>query len=131
MRPTTTKSKSTTRRSELAGWLTVPATLPADNCLTITGRMVGSCETRTSPGGIVISRFLLEHHSGQVEAGIPREARCRIPVVACGDPLVQTARCLSAGVPVRVQGFVSRANYREGEYRLVLHAAHIEIFEIE
>ena len=32
---------------------------------------------------------------------------------------------------VRVQGFVSRANPREGEYRLVLHAAHIDVLNTE
>ncbi len=109
----------------------MPSTLPADNCLTIAGQVVGACETRTSPAGVAISRFLLEHHSGQVEAGIPREVRCRIPVVVCGESLVQTIRRLPPGARVRVRGFVGRANYREGEYRLVLHAAHIDIFDTE
>ena len=59
-----------------------------------------------------ISRFLLEHHSGQVEAGISREARCRIPVVACGEALTGIAGSLVAGTRLRVRGFVSRANYR-------------------
>lgn len=105
--------------------------LPLDNCLTIAGQVVGPCETRTSPAGIAISRFLLEHHSSQVEAGIPREVICRIPVVACGEPLGEFARRLPPGTPIKVRGFVGRANYREGEYRLVLHAAHIDIVDTE
>ena len=105
--------------------------LSAVHCLIIAGRVVGPCETRTSPAGIPISRFLLEHQSGQVEAGVPREARCRLPVVACGEPLVRAARGLPPGAWVRVRGFVSRANHREGEYRLVLHAAHIDLFDTE
>lgn len=107
------------------------ASAPADNCLTIVGQVVGPCETRTSPAGVAIGRFLLDHRSGQVEAGIPREVRCRIPVVACGDSLAQAAHRLPPGARVRVQGFVGRANYREGEYRLVLHAAHIDVFDAE
>ena len=62
---------------------------------------------------------------------MPREARCRIPVMACGDALAGIARRLTPDARIRVQGFVSRANYREGEYRLVLHAARIEILVTE
>ena len=104
---------------------------PADNCLIIAGQLAGSCEIRTSPAGVTISRFLLEHHSGQVEAGVAREAYCRIPVMACGEALARAVDRLPQGAPVRVQGFISRANFREGEYRLVLHAAHIDILDIE
>jgi len=109
----------------------MPAVSPADNCLRIAGQVAGDCETRYSPAGVPISRFLLEHHSGQMEAGVPREAYCRIPVMACGEPLAQVTSGLLAGAWVRVQGFVSRANSREGEYRLVLHAAHIDILNTE
>lgn len=105
--------------------------MPADNCLTIAGQVIGACETRTSPAGIAIARFLLDHRSDQVEAGIPREVRCRIAVMACGEPLVETARRLSAGTRIRVRGFVGRANHREGDPRLVLHAARIDIVETE
>ncbi|MCC9000355.1 MAG: primosomal replication protein N [Candidatus Contendobacter sp.] len=104
---------------------------PADNCLIIAGQLAGSCEIRTSPAGVTISRFLLEHHSGQVEAGVAREAYCRIPVMACGEALARAVDRLPQGAPVRVQGFISRANFREGEYRLVLHAAHIDILNTE
>ena len=104
---------------------------PADNCLIIAGQLAGSCEIRTSPAGVTISRFLLEHHSGQVEAGVAREARCRIPVMACGEALARAVDRLPQGAPVRVQGFISRANFREGEYRLVLHAAHIDLLNTE
>ena len=103
----------------------------ADNCLIIVGQLAGACETRITPAGIPISRFLLEHHSDQQEAGRPREARCRIPVMACGEALVSVARQLAPNARVRVLGFVSRANHREGEYRLVLHAARIDILVTE
>ena len=60
-----------------------------------------------------------------------REAYCRIPVMACGEALARAVDRLPQGAPVRVQGFISRANFREGEYRLVLHAAHIDILNTE
>lgn len=103
----------------------------ADNCLIIVGEVVGPCQTRTSPAGIAISHFLLEHRSGQIEAGFAREVHCRIPVVACGEPVAETVRGLPPRARVRVRGFIGRANNREGEYRLVLHAAHIDLVDIE
>ena len=109
----------------------MPPAPSADNCLIIAGQLAGVCETRVTPAGIPISRFLLEHHSGQQEAGLPREACCRIPVMACGDALANIASRLAPNARVRVRGFVSRANHREGEYRLVLHAAHIDLLVTE
>lgn len=109
----------------------MPAAPRSDNSLIIAGQVAGACETRPSPAGVPISRFLLEHQSRQVEAGVPREARCRIPVVACGEALTRIAGRLPSGAPVRVQGFVSRVNYREGEYRLALHAVRIDLLNTE
>lgn len=62
-----------------------------------------------------------------MEAGVAREARCRIAVMACGESLSGIAGRLPSGAAVRVRGFLSRDNHRWGEYRLILHAAHIEI----
>jgi primosomal replication protein N len=101
----------------------------ADNCLIIAGHLAGACETRASPAGVMITRFMLEHHSGQIEAGVAREARCRLPVIACGEPLAHAAARLPSGVFIRVRGFICRANDRHGEFRLVLHAAGIEVLE--
>ena len=97
----------------------------------IAGCVVGSCEMRTSPAGVPIGRFLLEHRSSQMEAGLAREVYCRIPVVACGESVANRVCDLMPGDQVQVRGFVGRANNREGEYRLVLHAAHIETFHTD
>ena len=122
----------TTTRSDPA--LPGPATLPAlrsDNCLILVDQVAGPCETRLTPAGVPISRFVLDHQSGQIEAGLPRQARCRIPVLACGEALALIAEQLPSGAPVRVQGFISRVNYREGEYRVALHAACIDLLTNE
>jgi primosomal replication protein N len=110
----------------------MPSSAPsADNCLTIAGQVAESSGVRTTPAGVPIGQFLLDHHSGQVEAGVPREVRCRIPVVACGEPLARTAGRLAPGDRVCIRGFVGRANYRQGESRLVLHAAQIDVLQTE
>jgi len=99
----------------------------ADNCLIIVGQVAEVNSVRTTPAGVSIGQFLLDHHSGQVEAGAPREARCQIPVVACGEALAHTAGRLSPGDRVRARGFISRAHYRESGGRLVLHATRIDV----
>ncbi|MDX1655466.1 MAG: primosomal replication protein N, partial [Candidatus Competibacteraceae bacterium] len=68
------------------------------------------------------------HHSQQVEAGHSRQVRARILVMAAGS-LSRQAAALTPGVVVRVSGFISRANNRQGEHRLVLHALTIETVE--
>ncbi len=105
----------------------VAATPVLDNCLLIAGRVAGPSQTRYSPAGLPIARFLLEHHSQQVEAAIPRDTRCRLPVIACGEALAQAVQTLPVGTLVRIRGFLSRANYRQGEHQLVVHAEQIEI----
>lgn len=104
---------------------------PADNCLVIVGQLAGDCETRITPAGVPISRFLLEHHSEQREAGQPRQANCRISVMACGEPLTSLARRLAPGAWVRARGFVSHASYRDSAHRLVLHATALDLLFIE
>ena len=99
----------------------------ADNRLIIAGTVVRAPETRYSPAGIPISRFAMEHQSRQLEAGMPREAVCRMTVVAAGESLQSAVCALVPGSRVRVSGFLSRAGHRAGEDRLVLHAQAIVI----
>lgn len=92
------------------------------------GGVVGSePQTRISPAGIPISRFLLKHHSEQHEAGLKRHAQCAIGVVATGHELQDVVKQLHQGSGVNVSGFLASANSRSGEYRLVLHVTEIEL----
>lgn len=102
-----------------------------DNQVILGGVVVRLDTTRYSPAGIPINRFVLEHRSAQREADQPREARCRLLVMACGDALQPVLQNLAPGVRVRVSGFLSRADHRQGEHRLVLHASRIEPFSSE
>jgi primosomal replication protein N len=103
--------------------------LPAANRLVISGSLNGASEVRRSPAGLPIARFLLDHQSMQREAGIAREARLHIVVLACGEDLAGKAALLDSGTPVQVVGFLSRANNRHGEARLVLHAESVELLD--
>jgi len=51
---------------------------------------------------------------------------CILQVMISGDELQSSVQGLEQGSNVRISGFISRANNRQGEYRLVLHGQHIE-----
>jgi primosomal replication protein N len=97
-----------------------------DNCLVMSGRVVKSEPARYSPAGLPITRLVLDHQSEQLEAGFPREARCRIAVAVCGEPLNRQIDGLAVGSEIRVSGFISRVSHRHSESRLILHAQKIE-----
>lgn len=56
-----------------------------------------------------------------------REAYCKVVVIAAGDELMKTAVRLEIGQIVEVSGFVTRADSRQGQGRLILHAQRIEL----
>ena len=97
-----------------------------DNQLVLGGQIARISDTQYSPAGVPITRLLLEHRSTQLEAGFPRTAQCRILVLVCGVDLHRKLHQFEVDQAIRVSGFISRANNRQGEARLVLHAAHIE-----
>jgi primosomal replication protein N len=97
-----------------------------DNCLVISGTLGDIPETRKSPAGIPITRFTLRHESIQQEASMPRQVICNIAVIASGTELLESCKVLQSGQQLRISGFLSRANNRQGEHRLILHAERIE-----
>jgi primosomal replication protein N len=103
--------------------------LVAENHLVLSGAVLRRPERRVSPAGIPIARFLLDHRSRQQEAGMTREVQCRIRVVASGVALQGFMQRLQTGSRVRVEGFLSRAGYRDPHHALELHAQHIELLE--
>jgi len=97
------------------------------NRLTITGTVVEVGSRRVSPAGIPQQRLTLEHRSRQVEAGMPREARCRLDVKVAGEELGRLMKTLAVGQQVEVEGFLARAGYKGSEASIVLHATGIRI----
>ncbi len=98
-----------------------------DNRLVISGVVGNLPETRYSPAGIPITRFTLRHQSLQQEAGMQRQVICNIGVIASGNEMLKVSKGLQDGQQLRVSGFLSRANNRQGENRLILHAEQIEL----
>jgi len=96
-----------------------------DNRLKLTGEVVNEFKTRTSPAGIPITRFTLEHTSLQVEAGSQRKVECRIVVMVLGEILHVKLNGLGKGARVRVEGFICYESSQKMETRLVLHALDI------
>lgn len=97
------------------------------NALVIEGQVIRPPETRYSPAGIPISRFVLDHQSRCDEAGTMREVRLRLGIVAAGRHLQQAVGRLAPGSWIRVEGFLARAGFRSADHRLVLHAQSVEI----
>jgi len=83
-------------------------------------------QVRRTPAGIPVTSFCLQHRSVTQEAGYSREVVCSLRVIVSGDGLQKQVQWLEQGSNIRVSGFISRANSRHGEYRLVLHGQHIE-----
>ena len=98
-----------------------------DNRLRISGLLAKQPETRHSPAGVPITRFTLQHESLQQEAGMQRRAICNIAVIASGEEMLKQTKGLQGGQQLRVSGFLCRANNRQGENRLILHAEQIEL----
>lgn len=96
----------------------------------IAGTVVRKPELRRSPAGIPILRLVLQHESLQQEGGHPRKVQCRIGVVAVGTVGERWAK-VAPGERLRVDGFLSRAGYRDGDSRLVVHAKVIELIDVQ
>jgi len=92
----------------------------------LAGTVCKAPETRYNPAGIPLTRFSLEHRSCQKEAGLDREAFCRIVVIATGLELSSKAKALAEGQVVSISGFIARADNRQGEARIILHAQNIQ-----
>ena len=97
-----------------------------DNRLLIAGVVARRPETRTTPAGIPVTRFTLQHQSQRLEAGLLRRGELKLQVVACGPQLEAVAAGLQEGEQVKIGGFLSRADHRSDEAKLVLHAERIE-----
>jgi primosomal replication protein N len=78
-----------------------------------------------SPAGISHCRFWLEHRSTVIEAKLPRQVYCRMPVVFSGPESQELAQNLVVGSSIEVGGFVTYQMGRNGTGKLVLHADNI------
>ncbi|MBF9001315.1 MULTISPECIES: primosomal replication protein N [Vibrio] len=78
-----------------------------------------------SPAGVAHCRFWLEHRSTVIEADLPRQVYCRMPVVVSGKRSNEFTQDLVQGSHIKVSGFVAYQTGRNGVGKLVLHADNI------
>ncbi|MEK6749422.1 MAG: primosomal replication protein N [Pseudomonadota bacterium] len=96
------------------------------NCVVFGGVIVKPPQTRFSPAGIAITRFMLEHESTHQEAGLSRRAHGQIVVIAAGELGLGPLRQAKGGEAVGIEGFLNQVKSAQGQFRWVLHAQHIE-----
>ena len=91
----------------------------------LSGQIIRPPQLTRSPAGISHLRFVLEHQSEQIEAGLTRRSYVRITVVLSGELGEQWANELNVGNEVQVTGFLNRIEDRNGIGKLVLHGQQL------
>ncbi|MEQ5125943.1 primosomal replication protein N [Providencia alcalifaciens] len=99
------------------------------NRLVLTGTVCKALIRKVSPSGIPHCQFVLEHRSGQQEAGMSRQAWCRMPIIASGQALQTHTHSITVGSLITVTGFISTHQGRNGISKLVLHAEQIDLID--
>ncbi|WP_428774981.1 primosomal replication protein N [Vibrio sp.] len=95
------------------------------NRMELSGTVVKPPIRSQSPAGIEHCRFWLEHRSTVIEAELPRQVYCRMPVVVSGQRSLALTQNLVSGSNIKVSGFVTYQTGRNGVGKLVLHADNI------
>jgi primosomal replication protein N len=95
------------------------------NRMELSGNVARDPIRKLSPAGIPHCQFWLEHRSTVVEANLPRQVYCRMPVVVSGKKLHNITQELVIGSSIKVSGFVTYQTSRNGLGKLVLHAEDI------
>ncbi|MGR3807334.1 primosomal replication protein N [Pasteurella testudinis] len=103
--------------------------LTIENRLSITGNVVSLPRRDQSPSGIEHCRFMLEHRSQQTEAGLNRQAWCKIAVSLSGQQLIKQSQSITVGSKLLIVGFITAHKSNNGLSQLVLHAEQIEFID--
>lgn len=103
--------------------------LTIENRFSLIGTVVSQPKRHQSPSGIPHCQFWLEHHSRQQEAGLARQAWCKIPVQLSGNQLTNQTQSITVGSKVCVAGFIHSHKTNNGLSQLVLHAEQIEFID--
>ncbi|MDO4430650.1 MAG: primosomal replication protein N [Lonepinella koalarum] len=103
--------------------------LNIDNRFSLIGKVADLPKRTKSPNGVEHCRFYLEHRSEQTEAGLSRQAWCKMPVQISGHQLIQKTQSITVGCKLLIVGFVSSHKTASGLSQLVLHAEQIEFID--
>lgn len=94
------------------------------NQAVICGKIIKLGALRYTPAGIAVIEFTVNHVSRRIEAGVARQVRCEILVIAL-DQLALKAATLKIDNTVNLAGFLNRKSHMNQQ--LVLHTDHIEL----
>ncbi|MXN88148.1 primosomal replication protein N [Pasteurella canis] len=103
--------------------------LKIDNRFSLIGIVANQPKRHQSPNGVRHCQFLLEHRSMQEEAGLSRQAWCKMPVQISGNQLIEKTQSITVGSQLLVIGFISSHKSKNGLNQLVLHAEQIEFID--
>ncbi|GJH42263.1 primosomal replication protein N [Pasteurella canis] len=103
--------------------------LKIDNRFSLIGQVASQLKRIKSPNGIEHCQFLLEHRSIQQEAGLSRQAWCKMLIQVSGNQLIEKTQSITVGSQLLVVGFVSSHKTVNGLSQLVLHAEQIEFID--
>ena len=90
------------------------------NQIQISGTVADIKKTRSTPGGVRISSFVLLHRSRQVEAGTPRVVECELQIQLTGSEFDEVRANLESGKQVVVLGILSRQSHKQTKALKVL-----------
>lgn len=99
------------------------------NRLRLSGTVCKTPVRNISPSGIPHCQFVLEHRSVQEEAGFHRQAWCQMPVIISGSACQVITQHITVGTRLKLEGFISCHQARNGQSKLVLHAEQIELID--
>ena len=103
--------------------------LNIDNRCSLIGTVTNQPKRIKSPNGIMHCQFLLEHRSEQQEAGLSRQAWCKMPIQISGNQLIQKTQSITVGSKLLIVGFINSHKSKNGLSQLVLHAEQIEFID--
>lgn len=101
--------------------------MPFTNSLVLSGTVCREPKRLENPAGIPYCHWTMEHRSTQCEADFNRQVYCVIQVAASGETLLSQISSLTKGSTIKVCGFLSYHQSRNGNNRLVLHAQSVEL----
>lgn len=99
------------------------------NRMVLTGVVCRTPVRKVSPSGIPHCQLLVEHRSLQQEAGLSRQAWCKMPVAISGQHYQALTHRITIGTQLKIAGFVSCHKGRNGLNKLVLHAEQIDLID--
>lgn len=92
-----------------------------ENRVVISGQVAKLYEVRTTPAGIPITRFVLEHQSEQSEAELKRNIHCQVFIIASGKKLANQLKKLAVGQEITIEGYLTQISFK-GSRQLCVNA---------